>query len=287
MENTQLKILSEIKASLESLKSPIDILEAKVDAVAVLLPEPEDSAPEEDLPVEEPVPAEEPEPVELEPEPVPAEEEPVELEPEAAAAPAEESVPVVEDPVPVVEEPVVSDDPIDLDISDIVVPEPAAEVHPVKVEGELSPMDEEPIEISIDAPEDPVPAAPVRPAEAPEEAPANPFGGKKPLELNDAEALKEKHALLDKMTGKQSWRADMPGTKVSNIISAISLNDRVLFINSLFGEDPMEFRSTIDALNSMGSMEEAIGYITSAFPDWNLDSDVVYRFMMAVRRRFV
>jgi len=77
----------------------------------------------------------------------------------------------------------------------------------------------------------------------------------------------------------------MPGSPVSNIISAISLNDRVLFINTLFGEDPMKFRNTIDTLNAMGSIGEAIGYVLDEFPQWNLDSDVVYRFMMAVRRK--
>ena len=77
----------------------------------------------------------------------------------------------------------------------------------------------------------------------------------------------------------------MPGSRVSNIISAISLNDRVLFINSLFGEDPMKFRGTIDRLNSMSGLGEAIEYLLEEFPQWNLDSDVVYRFMMAVRRK--
>lgn len=82
-----------------------------------------------------------------------------------------------------------------------------------------------------------------------------------------------------------AWRVDIPGSPVSNIISGISLNDRVLFINTLFKEDPMLFQSTINALNMMSGLDDAEDYIMSHFPDWNISSDIVYRLMMAVRRK--
>ena len=92
-------------------------------------------------------------------------------------------------------------------------------------------------------------------------------------------------AVIDAMTAKQAWRTDMPGSPVRDIRSAISLNDRILFINYLFGEDPMSFQDMLTKLNSMTSFDEAASYVIAANPDWDLESDTVYRFMMAIRRR--
>lgn len=96
---------------------------------------------------------------------------------------------------------------------------------------------------------------------------------------------KPKPAVIDTMTDRQAWRTDMPGTPVKDIRSAISLNDRIFFINYLFNEDPMAFQEALTRINQMGSLDEVVEYVTSDFPEWNMESDVVYRFMMAVRRR--
>ena len=92
-------------------------------------------------------------------------------------------------------------------------------------------------------------------------------------------------SMVDKLTAKESWRTDIPGAKVSDIRSAISLNDRILFINQLFGEDPAAFKDALTSLNAMDNFDQAADYIASAHPEWDMESDTVYRFMMAVRRR--
>lgn len=84
-----------------------------------------------------------------------------------------------------------------------------------------------------------------------------------------------------------AWRTDRPGSQVRNILSAISLNDRMMFIRTLFGDDPALFQRTISVFNSISSLAEAEAYIRSHFKDWDMGSDEVYRFMMAARRRFV
>ena len=99
------------------------------------------------------------------------------------------------------------------------------------------------------------------------------------------EEPKAKTAVIDAMTDRQAWRTDMPGTQVKDIRSAISLNDRILFINYLFNEDPMAFQNALTKINQAGSLDEVVAYVVESFPDWNLESDVVYRFMMAVRRK--
>ncbi len=113
-----------------------------------------------------------------------------------------------------------------------------------------------------------------------------------PIEIPDSvipifeKARKSKSdAVVDKLASKQAWRTDIPGAKVSDIRSAISLNDRILFINHLFGEDPAAFKEALTSLNAMDNFDQAADYIASIHPEWDMESDTVYRFMMAVRRR--
>lgn len=106
-----------------------------------------------------------------------------------------------------------------------------------------------------------------------------------PHQMPVAEQVEKKPAVIDTMTARHPWRTDMPGTAVKDIRSAISLNDRIIFINYLFNEDPMIFQDALNKINQMTSFEEAVDYVVSEHPEWDLGSEVVYRFMMAVRRR--
>lgn len=99
------------------------------------------------------------------------------------------------------------------------------------------------------------------------------------------DSAKAETAVMDVLADKQAWRTDRPGSTVKNVISAISLNDRVLLINVLFREDPVLFQNTIAAFNAMSSLDEAVGHIRTNFPEWDLNSEPVYRLMMAVRRK--
>ena len=86
-------------------------------------------------------------------------------------------------------------------------------------------------------------------------------------------------------TERLPWRLDKPGMAVKNIRSGISLYDRALFIGTLFKEDYALYDKTIGELNGLTSLDEAVDYILERFPDWNLKSDIVYNFMMAIRKK--
>lgn len=103
--------------------------------------------------------------------------------------------------------------------------------------------------------------------------------------LADKLESEKKPAVMDVMASKEAWRTDRPGPVLDDIRSAISLNDRVLFINSLFMEDAALFMDTVQKFNAMDSLDQVLAYIRSHFPEWNMESEVVYRFMMAVRRK--
>ena len=106
-----------------------------------------------------------------------------------------------------------------------------------------------------------------------------------PVKEEPVAAKEEPAALVDAMLDKLAWKKDMPGSAVKDVRSAISLNDRILFINKLFAEDPMAFQAAIGKLNAMESLDEVVAYVKAEHSDWNLESDIVYRFMMAVRRK--
>ena len=244
MENKERQILSEIMDLMASVRSQLELLDAKmaelqqvvgqedmdmtpidldiddilVEPVAaemdVVVEEPVDDLPDDDLPFDDI------------PEIMVSSEEPVE---EPLAEPVEESV----------EEPVVE-----------------------TVEEEV--VEEEVVEDDDDLPifAEPEPVKPVAPIEQ-----------------------KPKQAVIDSMTDRQAWRTDMPGTQVKDIRSAISLNDRILFINMLFSQDPMLFQDALTRINQMGSLDEVVEYVMTERPEWDLESETVYRFMMAVRRK--
>ena len=139
---------------------------------------------------------------------------------------------------------------------------------------DIAPIDDTPIDISIPGVEDMPEETGLRSVVAPAEP------GKAILDTAKADT-----AVMDVMAEKQAWRTDRPGMPVKNIISAISLNDRVFLINTLFGEDPVLFQETISKFNAMGSLSEALDYIAENHSDWDMSSDSVYRLMMAVRRK--
>ena len=92
-------------------------------------------------------------------------------------------------------------------------------------------------------------------------------------------------AVVDAMAVQAAWRTDIPGPEVKSLRSAIALGDQVLFITRLFRKDSALYQDTVDRLNSTSTLAEALGYLSETFPEWDLASDDVYKFMMAVRRK--
>lgn len=161
-------------------------------------------------------------------------------------------------------------EPISLDIDELdFIPEPEPEPGP-EPEPEPEPGPEPEPE-----PEPETESEPELEPEPETETVSEPESVPEP-EVTTVQIIEEKRPL---------WWNDMPGSPVRDIRSAISLNDRILFINTLFNEDPATFQNVVNAINGMNSLEEVADYINSEFPLWDMDSETVYRFMMAARRR--
>lgn len=133
-----------------------------------------------------------------------------------------------------------------------------------------------------------------KPEDLPEEDGFSLFGGM--AEEEEPKARKTKapsehrqysghKVIADQKYGNEAWRKDMPGPEVKDVRSAISLNDRVMFISTLFRDDSMLFQDVINKINALTTLEKAVQYLKENFPEWDMDSELVYRFMMSIRRK--
>ncbi len=269
MENRQQQILSEIKSMMASIRGQLEMLDTKMAELQQIV-DPEDFAAEsididiedaemvetvvaEEVVVQE-IPLEEPE---EEPEVEPLEEPAVEPEEETAEEPA-----VVADDLPFGEYP-----------DEFAVPEFPAEP-------EISEEPELPAEPELQS----EPEIPVEPT-LDEDLPESIFAEPEVVTVAARAKSVSRPSINDRMADNCAWRRDMPGPQVKDIRSAISLNDRVIFINLLFEEDAQTFVNTLSKINTLESLDQAVEYISAEFPSWDMNSELVYRFMMAVRRK--
>lgn len=245
MENRQQQILAEIQELMSSVRSQLEKLDAKMQEFQQLTDPQGDMAAPIDIDIDESYLAEE-----------------VVVEADLDLPEVQEAEPevVVED----IPEPVIEVEP-EVEIEPVVEVEPEMESEPVE---EIVPLPEVFPEPEAEDDDDDLPlfAEPESIFEAAQKSP------------------KARKAVLDVMEDKQAWKTDIPGAPVKDILSAISLNDRVQFINVLFNGDPNLFQQARMQLNSMETLDQAVDYITSTY-NWDMGSQVVYRFMMAVRRK--
>ena len=248
MENKELQILSEIKDLMASLRAQMELLETKIAQLQHVAGQEDEDMTPIDLDLDDMM----VEPVDE----IPETEDVVE--------------PVAE--VPVAEVPEIVEDTVDDDLPfDDIPAEPVEEPMEELAEEPVEEPSEEPVEEPIEEQDDDLPIfAEPEPEPVQQDAPID---------------RKPRQTVIDSMTDRQAWRTDMPGTPVKDIRSAISLNDRILFINMLFGQDPMAFQDALTKINQMASLDEVVDFVMNERPEWDLESETVYRFMMAVRRK--
>lgn len=75
------------------------------------------------------------------------------------------------------------------------------------------------------------------------------------------------------------------GPSVDDIRQAISLGDRFLFQRELFGGNGELMQRTLDDINALGTLSEAIEYVNDNF-EWDQESTAVQLFENVLKRRF-
>ena len=85
--------------------------------------------------------------------------------------------------------------------------------------------------------------------------------------------------------GAQPLQTSLFGTAVEDIRQAISLGDRFLFQRELFAGNGELMQKTLDEINGLGSLNEAMDYVLDNF-DWDKESTAVQLFENVLKRRF-
>ena len=287
------KKLQEVINRLDALKQEMAALEQMVEELT--------AAQAGSVPVEEPADLSDPIDLSLDEVELTAVEAPAAVTAEAVAA----EVPAV-DPSVEVAVAEVEDIPVDIDLEEAVEAEPVAVSEPVvEEEPVVEPVAEEDLVVES------VPVAAEEPVATPEpvaepvaasaseedeedgyfglfgeEVPAESKGDRRNRRRREVSEMSTGNkAVIDAMSVGAAWRTDIPGPAVKSLRRAIALGDQVMFIARLFRKDSALYQDTVDRLNRTNTLSEAIGYLSETFPEWDLASDDVYKFMMAVRRK--
>ena len=85
--------------------------------------------------------------------------------------------------------------------------------------------------------------------------------------------------------GAQPLQTSLFGTAVEDIRQAISLGDRFLFQRELFAGNGELMQKTLDEINALGSLSEAMDYVLDNF-EWDKESTAVQLFENVLKRRF-
>ena len=111
-------------------------------------------------------------------------------------------------------------------------------------------------------------------------------------QINVAPAEKaevQEAAPIEKAEMQEAAPAEAIGSlvpKVEDIRKGITMGDRFLFQRELFGNNGELMNKTIDALNKLGSFEEAMAYTQQKFPNWNKESNAYELFTNLLKRRW-
>jgi len=177
----------------------------------------------------------------------------------------------------------------EVEIELIVEEDTETENEEVKIENELVEEPQvdvqeeilEPLEI-LDEPEVPTPV--VEPIVEPEPV-VEPIVEPTPQPEVKAEPVVEPAPAPQPAPRPMPQQTSLFGAAVEDIRQAISLGDRFLFQRELFAGNGELMQKTLDELNALGSLEEAMDYVADNF-EWDSDSTAVQLFENVLKRRF-
>lgn len=104
-----------------------------------------------------------------------------------------------------------------------------------------------------------------------------------------ADKYQGKHKFRNELIAEQHQKVDMQSKlqnkPITDLVKAININDKFLFIKELFGGDADLYNQTIKHLNQAADLNEAIIYIHENF-EWDADNETAMAFIDLVRRKF-
>lgn len=105
-----------------------------------------------------------------------------------------------------------------------------------------------------------------------------------------SDRFKSSEKILNEEMSGTSKKEDITGqymsSPISNITSAMGLNEKFEIINELFEGDKAKFDKVMEVLNMAGSFVEAYNYLEANF-DWDMDNAYVLRLLELIRRKLI
>jgi hypothetical protein len=123
--------------------------------------------------------------------------------------------------------------------------------------------------------------------------------GDKPASAPAAEKRKKSGVLSDSLGNKkvlgeaihqpiqyQEIASRLQAKPITNLASAIGINERFLYIRELFGNDAKKYEKAIEIMNNSASFNDAYNYMIREYT-WDMDSEMVQELLELVRRKFI
>ena len=123
--------------------------------------------------------------------------------------------------------------------------------------------------------------------------------GDKPASAPAAEKRKKSGVLSDSLGNKkvlgeaihqpiqyQEIASRLQAKPITNLASAIGINERFLYIRELFGNDAKKYEKAIEIMNNSASFNDAYNYMIREYT-WDMDSEMVQGLLELVRRKFI
>jgi hypothetical protein len=97
------------------------------------------------------------------------------------------------------------------------------------------------------------------------------------------------HEKLSAHMDQKTMLADKFGRKIENLKAAISLNQKIAFVNVLFKENTVEYAKSIERLNQASNIDEALRYFTELKHnyDWENNHELVRELQQLIEKRFL
>lgn len=99
------------------------------------------------------------------------------------------------------------------------------------------------------------------------------------------EALGESHQMVNDILSHEKEEVGFQIIQLNSIWDGIGINDRFLFIRELFANSSAKFENTVNALDKLSTIQDAVNYLKLNFK-WN-KTEASHKFLILVKRRFI
>ena len=101
---------------------------------------------------------------------------------------------------------------------------------------------------------------------------------------NLGEESRESNQMVNDLLIQGKSESGYPVVPIKSIWDGIGINDRILFVRELFGNDSSKFETAVTALNQLATIQEAVNYLKMNFK-WR-KTEASQNFLILVKRRF-